>query len=95
MKELLTQLMLICPGRLAFEIDRHKLHGETAEEVIFRQNKLDYGPDVETMKQLNTIVRVEALPVTKQMPIVITYSHDLELALQYALNEINEWKQKK
>ena len=94
MKKLLSKLMLIAPGRVIIEIDRHKLFNETAKQVIER-NPSEYGVLAGDMILKNTIIRVEVAPITKPMPTAVSYHYDLELALQDCLNQINLWTPKK
>jgi hypothetical protein len=91
MKKLLKELMSLCPGRLQIEIDTHKAFNELAADVIGRSPEL-YGIYTPEMIHKNSIIRVEALPITKPMPSAICYHYDLELALKDVLNQIKLWE---
>lgn len=94
MKKIINELMALCPGRLIITIDRHKLFGETAKDIIERSPN-EYGVLSNEMIIRDTIIMIEAAPVNKPMPPVIVYHYDLEKALANTLNEIKLWDQTK
>lgn len=93
MKKALKELMLLCPGRIVIEIDRHILFNETARQVIERKPR-EYGIHADAMIKKNSIIMVEAACITKHMPTVVSYHYDLELAIKDCLNQISEWHEK-
>lgn len=92
MKKKLLQLMAICPGRVDIEINKHILFGETAKDVINRTPKDYMDAPIATMKRRNSIIRLEALPITKDMYPVIVYHYDLQKAIEKCLNIIELWE---
>lgn len=95
MKKVLDELMQIAPGRLFFEIDKHKLFNETAEQAINSNPKEFINITEKTKKYMiknDCIIRVEATPITKVMPTVFEYHHNFDLALKGCLKQINEYQ---
>ena len=84
--------MKLCPGRVSIEIDRHKLFNESAAQVIGRKPS-EYGDQAMAMSAYNTIIRIEAAPINKPMPPVVSYHYDIELAIKDCLNQIKIWQQ--
>lgn len=98
MKKYLSELMLLCPGRVVIEIDKHHLFNESAADVIDRETKVFQDiklPILERMKLDNTIIHLEAATTAKPMPVVEIFHFDLELAIKEALKQIKKWEPKK
>lgn len=94
MKRTLNQLMKLCPGRVSFTLDSHKLFNETAQTVITREKQFNETciEVLEKMIELNTIIQIDAVPIDKPMPPVTTYHYDIELGLKETLKQIREWQ---
>jgi len=88
MKEIITELMRLCPGRVDIQLDYHKLFGEGAAQVV---DKIEAPKAVKLkMAQMDTIVRVQANHKFE----AVCYHYDLEIALETVLKQVKKWEKK-
>lgn len=78
-------------GKIDIQVDYHKAFNETATQAIDAKPEEYDGFNIEKMKKLNSIIRVEFLPHDKPMK-ALSYDADLEFALKDVFNQYELWQ---